>query len=546
MENILRFFRSNRSYFYLIAGMLAGILHSPRWSISIFAWLSPFFFLLFVRSYEGRFRWLLLGLAIYLSSLIAGWQVFPMPLLVTGIILLWATLKWLIIYSVDNWFARQTNQFFATFIFPCLVVANEYLDAQGGGGVWGAMANSQFDFPWLMQLASITGIWGISFWVSWTAAVFVWVFRHNKTKSNDNRGLLIYSVVSLLVFTYGAFRQETRSNSVQHSVVVGGCTVPTLSLLEAVYEDVNRKKIHLPLTISQSSPQLQQVNQALVQFIEKPDSSRYPLSFQQMDRLHDSLFSLTKKLAREGAKIISWSEGNGFMLKYQEERMKGRGGQVAKQCQVYLLMAVAVIRPGKISAGDKFIENKTWLFNPDGQLVNEFHKNRPVPMVENSVPGDQQIPIIHSPWGTLSPSICYDGDFPALIRQISQQKTDLLLLPSGDWKAIAPYHSYMARYRAIENGVPIVRQANGGLSIACDSRGRIIASQDFYLPGEKAWTTRIETGHEKTIYSVVGDILAYLCSLVAIVILLMVVLTWILRRKGKRKVKATVRDESVS
>lgn len=518
--------------FLILAGaFISNVLISPRWTISLFAWLAIFFLLLFSRTCQFRRKWIWMGLTIFSSGFLANRDVFPMPVAVIGVLLLLGMIKLVFVYWLNNSLLQKQHTFVSTLIFPSLMVANEFLDAQGGGGVWGSIANTQFDFPWLMQLASVTGIWGITFLVCWTASVLVWVMQNRHTMPIGKKGGYWFVAIFLLVIGYGAFRYQSKPDEKTQSVVVGGLTIPSFSLLEGLFQDVNGKQIKIPWTVSQSSPQLQQVNEALLQFIENPDSTKFPLGFRQLALLHDSLFLRTTTLAKRGARLITWSEANGFLLKNQEEEFKRRGQQLAHQYQIYLLMPVAVIHPGKVTRGKKFMENKTWLIDPEGRILNEFFKNRPVPMVESSIPGDQQIPVIQTSFGVVSPSICYDADFPALMRQTGKKGSDLLLLPSGDWYAISPYHSYMARYRAIENGISVLRQVSGGLSMVCDSRGRILHRFDFYQPGEKMWTARIELGHESTIYQQIGDWLAWSCSLLSIG-----AIAWaIFRRFGKKK-----------
>jgi apolipoprotein N-acyltransferase len=109
------------------------------------------------------------------------------------------------------------------------------------------------------------------------------------------------------------------------------------------------------------------------------------------------------------------------------------------------------------------------------------------------------------------------------MQQMGKQNTDLLLLPSGDWWAIDPYHSYMAVFRGIENGSSVFRQVSGGLSLATDYRGKKYGSMDFYAEGEKIWWADLPIRHHQTIYSVIGDLFSYLCigiSVAGLVIIL--------------------------
>jgi apolipoprotein N-acyltransferase len=174
------------------------------------------------------------------------------------------------------------------------------------------------------------------------------------------------------------------------------------------------------------------------------------------------------------------------VLKENESNLVGRGAAFAAEHGVYLLMSLAVILPGEVTAECKFLENKTVLVGPDGRVLNTYLKNIPVPGVEPAVPGDGNIPAIPTPYGTLSPAICYDADFPQLLRQTGQRGTDLLL-PAGDWKAIAPFHSYMAVFRAVENGFSVVRQVNHGESLAADAYGNLLASASFFGAADKTW-----------------------------------------------------------
>ena len=102
------------------------------------------------------------------------------------------------------------------------------------------------------------------------------------------------------------------------------------------------------------------------------------------------------------------------------------------------------------------------------------------------------------------------------MQQLSVNKAGVLLLPSGDWYSISPYHTQMAVLRAIENGCSLVRQVSGGLSVAVDYRGKQYARLDFYKPGTKLWVANVPVAHRQTIYSMIGDVFAYLCMVIVL------------------------------
>lgn len=95
----------------------------------------------------------------------------------------------------------------------------------------------------------------------------------------------------------------------------------------------------------------------------------------------------------------------------------------------------------------------------------------------------------------IKPLICYEAIFPNLAR-VSNKEIDLMINISNDsWYGDSPgpyQHFYMTRMRAIENGLPLLRAANSGISAVIDPLGRIIDSSkletkthlDSYIPSK--------------------------------------------------------------
>jgi len=108
-------------------------------------------------------------------------------------------------------------------------------------------------------------------------------------------------------------------------------------------------------------------------------------------------------------------------------------------------------------------------------------------------------------------AICFDMDFPDLIRRAGLQRADLILAPSSDWREIDPVHTRMALFRGIENGCSVVRQTNKGLSAAADWQGRVLARGDFFQARRHVMVAQVPTRGTSTIYSKVRDLFAYLC-----------------------------------
>ena len=68
----------------------------------------------------------------------------------------------------------------------------------------------------------------------------------------------------------------------------------------------------------------------------------------------------------------------------------------------------------------------------------------------------------------------------------------------------------MAAYRAIENGITIVRQADNGLSVVIDPYGRTVAAMDHFTEGERVLVAQVPVGRVATLYPYTPDLFAWL------------------------------------
>ncbi|HEX8277406.1 MAG TPA: nitrilase-related carbon-nitrogen hydrolase, partial [Segetibacter sp.] len=501
--------------------------------IPVLAWIAPACMLFYFRHATVRFKLLWFISAMLLSQIIASYGVAPFPLPVLIIVSMIETVKILLVFIIDRWTSKRRLNFIATLVFPAAFVSKEFLDIVAGGNVFYSIANTQHGFASLAQLSSVTGLAGITFLVYFFASVAVWCIEKYLNQEKFLKGVLTYTVVFASVIIFGLIHLYTSKTTNGKTVKVAGLSVPTFSLLENLYQDVNHKTVVINPKTSIVSKELQQVNTALIPFIEDPAPSRFVNAYKAVYKLHDSLFALSQLGADSGAKIIAWSEANGLMPKNLKDAFIQRGEAFAKKNKVYLLMTLGVFSPGKITPGRMFLENVAIFVGPDGRIFNVFHKNHPVPLAEKSAPGDGKIPAIATPYGVISPSICYDADIPSTMRQLGKNKTDMLLLPSGDWYDISPYHSYMGAFRGIENGCTVIRPTSGGLSLVTDYRGKVQTAFDFYKPGQKLWLTNIQTGHIPTIYSVIGDAFAYLCVIFTAVSILFLILVKFVKGKSR-------------
>jgi apolipoprotein N-acyltransferase len=105
------------------------------------------------------------------------------------------------------------------------------------------------------------------------------------------------------------------------------------------------------------------------------------------------------------------------------------------------------------------------------------------------------------------PLICYEAIFPGDVAERDDRPGWIVNLTNDGWFGIStgPYqHLQQARLRAIEQGLPLVRAANTGISAVIDPLGRIVAKLDLGIEG--VLDSPLPSAIASTVYTRVGDI----------------------------------------
>jgi len=124
--------------------------------------------------------------------------------------------------------------------------------------------------------------------------------------------------------------------------------------------------------------------------------------------------------------------------------------------------------------------------------------------------------------GTAMPLICYEGIFAEEVNAMPDRARLLLLVTNDAWfgRHVGPYqHLAQARLRAIEQGLPMVRVANTGISALIDPQGRILGQ--IPLGAEGALDLPLPAALPPTPYSRGGDaplVFALLAAILALVL----------------------------
>jgi apolipoprotein N-acyltransferase len=383
-------------------------------------------------------------------------------------------------FLVDRIVVQGAGPALAVFAFPIAFAAVEFLRSYLAA-TWGSIAYSQYGVPPLMQVAAFAGIWGITFLIAWFASAFDLGWRNGFAMAAGGRPLVAFTAVFAVVIAGGAIR-----------VVMAPTDRPSMRVAT-----INR-----PLDLF--------VPGEMTRIAEGRVSPAERLPFaQKLHRLHDWFLDGSRREARAGARLVVWPEQNLLVFKEDEAAFLERARQLAANEHVYLAMGM-----GTIYLGERLpFENKLVLVDPTGRIAMSYVKEHPVMGWEASIMrvGSGGIRVLPTVNGRIAGAICYDADFPSYIRRAGLGATELFVLPVNDWRAIKDIHLHMHVFRAIENGMPIVRAAANGLSAAVDPWGRVLGVADHLAQGDSTLVAQIPIGHVPTLYTRVGDLFAWLC-----------------------------------
>jgi apolipoprotein N-acyltransferase len=365
-------------------------------------------------------------------------------------------------------FVRRGALFLASVALPVYWVTYEYLTAMASPhGTWGNLAYTQMSFLPVIQIAAITGLWGISFIVFLFAGAAA-ALLSGAGKPWQRRMLAIavgFVVCAVLVF--GNWRlQSSPSQSVAVTLIARdvpmsaylGSEEQALGLLHEYAEEIGR------------------VTPAGTQAVVLPE---------KIGRISESALAEVDSLYSSAATATR-----------------------------------AAIVLGLVRKRPSGAFNSSRLYSAGGKLEANYDKHHLIPGVEPEKPGDKRV-VLDEPSGRWGLQICKDMDFPKLSREYVTEGANLLLVPAWDFNVDRWLHARMAVLRAVENGFALARSARNGLLTLSDNRGRILAEATT-VPGRfVSISGKVNVAREKTFYARTGDWFAWLCVAVFVGLLVL-------------------------
>jgi len=269
--------------------------------------------------------------------------------------------------------------------------------------------------------------------------------------------------------------------------------------------------------------------------------------------IFDSYLRMTRQAIAAGADLVIWPESATPFTFEMEHAAADSIRRVARDARVPILFGSDQIERG---VPTKYY-NSAYLVRADGSTGGVYRKMHLVPFgeyvplkrllffaaplveaVSDFSAGDAAV-LMDVDGHPVSTAICYEIVYPDLVRQFVAGGSELLTTITNDaWfgDTSAPHqHFAQASMRAIENGRYLVRAANTGISGVVDPYGRVVVQSRLFEPAVVTATVTYRT--EKTLYTRVGDLFAYLAALTTIALLIVRFKISELRFKiGKRSV----------
>ncbi|MFK7924317.1 MAG: nitrilase-related carbon-nitrogen hydrolase [Bacteroidia bacterium] len=510
--------------------ILFGVFFSsPKFNWAISVWIGTVASIYFFRQQKWWRALLILLLPYVITSFIANKGVIPFPEGPRFLLTIFLSLIALLPFALDAWIAPRLPRWLGILFLPaCALVFNLVL-SQGPTGAMGFMANTQVSIGPLMQWTAYIGIFGIGFLIYLTVSILYSLWERQTKSLRYRNGAIALVLTWSLLFVGGAWRQYQGQQQIAKtaSVRIATITYETNPLLEVMYKAQTGQEKQFSRTLNQTDPDLQTIGQeAMLKFKDHPNAPQFKIVHAQSRQQFSDILRQSELSVRQGAKIILTSEAEIATTKDREAYFIEATQAFARKHEVYFFLGLASLLPDLSFPEHPFVENKILVIAPSGKVLDTYYKNVPVEGADPSVPGDGKLEVIPTPYGRLSYAICYDTDFPDLIRQAGQQGVEILLVPTGDWYAISPYHTHAGNIRAIENGFSQVRAVSNGLSSAVDAFGRYHGTDDFFADQDHLMLVDVPIFHQRTFYSRWGDLLSPLSQLILLLSVLVVISRW--------------------
>ena len=397
-------------------------------------------------------------------------------------------------------------------------------------------------FPWnllgyaiqaegVRQIASVTGVYGLSFLAVATSALFVWVLISPR---RAGPGLALAGWIVLLLIAQWKLAPPAPTVGKELAILVQPNVPLEETDLEAWIPWRDPTQLQQLVQLSVSSLQRDYPGQPGSTNVTTGKSAGTIDLAPPNQNPNSKIQNLKSKI--EDPPLIIWAENPAPFFFTRDPVFKTAMENMARQAHAIVITNTII----PVDARGETITNTAITLDPGGRQVSQYDKIHLVPFGEyvpwwalpglvhkvtadvgNFVPGTSYS-VAKFESGNIGVFICYEAIIPQLVRQLAANGAGVLVNISNDaWfgDSAAPYqHLEAARLRSIENHRYLLRATDNGVTTFIDPYGRVQEklprNQRLALPAHFDYET------EQTFYTAHGDVFAWLGGAVGILMLL--------------------------
>ncbi|MGH7229712.1 MAG: apolipoprotein N-acyltransferase, partial [Nitrospiraceae bacterium] len=413
----------------------------------------------------------------------------------------------------------------APFIWVTLELLRTHLLS---GLPWTLLGYSQYQWLQAIQIANLTGVYGVSFLIVLVNAALAEVglcLVDRSRKAGPFPWLTPTAAVLGIALTmlYGQVQLDAGHDRTSESTTNSSRSIP-IGLIQ---------------------PNIDQVQ-------------KWDAAFRR--ETLDRYTRLTAQAAK-GSTLVIWPEAATPFLFEQESPYRLEVTELARTHNVPLLFGSPAFR--HFLNGRPYLLNSAYLLSPDGVILGRYDKRHLVPFGEyiplrpvlffldklvegiGDFEAGTNATVLDLPIGSgaerssvkFGVVICYEVIFPNLVREFVANGAQFMVTITNDaWfgkSAAAFQHFGMVVLRAVENRVAFARSANTGISGFIDPQGRILHATPVFT--EEVVIDRIPVGRVRTFYTQQGDLFAYGCVIITGLFLLVARLQTKVETGGQRQ-----------
>ena len=471
----MKTFETKYPYFWLILGLVLTVFSYGIFNTGICAWI---FAIPLIRFINNRTKWssiILMLVGMIIAANITFFRLVDDNFNISN--QLFCTFN-----GIRIWFPffvyflcryLRAKKIIAYYAFPAAVAVAEFFIDNPFISVMTSLSVSQFWNLGLMQVASITGVVGVSFIVTLLASLVNYIWEEGARKSTV-ANISGYGIAVVIIMSIGMSSVETITTTDQTVRVAAGVENFNLlledkSILERYTGSDEEKMIQANVDIiTERAKRAVQNESSLLVFPEDAFACSEPSSEKFIEKV--------KTIARENK--------------------------------------ISIILPLLRLPLDESQKKKNTLnfINKDGELLNTYLKNRLVPVVEEpfTEKGDGKTPVIEVDGVKYTYLIC--ADYTSNKYAYNGREADIFINPSYDWQAFQYFTSYGIQARAIECGFSVLRNPVNGNIILYDVYGRPLHMANVMNVHTGMIYLDIPKQGRQTIYGASGNWFPWLCA----------------------------------